>query len=244
MGWQLLTPEPADNTRQLSAAQDWWHPCWLCKRKDMGKNWYDFQTLVNLEHEKYMAMLTPFGLWEWVVMPMGMRNSPVMHQRWVMLALQELIGKICHVYLDNIIIWLSLLMEHKKNVSMVLEALTKAQLYCSMKKSCLFTSYVDFLGHHISEKGIEVDSVKVARILNWLAPKTAKHIHQFLGLVRYIADFLPSLVSWLRAFLVCELGNFSLGCSAACFQMQPAAQSPTSSQMTKWCPSSAYWHHI
>jgi len=31
-----------------------------------------FQTLVHLDDIKYTAMLTPFGLWEWVIMPMGM----------------------------------------------------------------------------------------------------------------------------------------------------------------------------
>jgi hypothetical protein len=31
-----------------------------------------FQTLVHPDHIKYMATLTPFGLWEWVVMPMGL----------------------------------------------------------------------------------------------------------------------------------------------------------------------------
>jgi len=31
-----------------------------------------FQTLVHPEDIKYTVMLTPFGLWEWVIMPMGM----------------------------------------------------------------------------------------------------------------------------------------------------------------------------
>jgi hypothetical protein len=60
--------------------------------------------------------------------------------------------------------------EHKKNVAAVLEALTAAHLFCSIKKSTLFTEEINFLGHHISKKGIEVDNTKVARILNWLSP--------------------------------------------------------------------------
>jgi hypothetical protein len=83
--------------------------------------------------------------------------------------------------------------EYKLNVAMVLKALTAAQLYCSIKKSTLFTSQIDFLGHHILQKGIEVDTVKVMCILNWPSPKSAKDVHQFLGLVRYIAHFLPSI---------------------------------------------------
>jgi len=50
-----------------------------------------------------------------------------------------------------------------------------------------------FSGHHISEHSIEADPKKVERILNWLTPKSATEVQAFLGLVRYIADFLPLL---------------------------------------------------
>lgn len=125
-----------------------------------------FQMLINPDHIKYTATLTLFVLWKWVVMPMGIRNLPATHQQCITLALHELIGKICHVYLDNIIIWSLSLAQHKINVAMVLEALTKAHLVCSIKKSTLFESEMDFLGHHISTRGIEADSTKVTHILN------------------------------------------------------------------------------
>lgn len=152
-----------------------------------------FQTLVNPAHVKYTATLTPFGLWEWVVMPMGLRNSPATHQRRVTMALKAHIGRICHVYLDDIIIWSSSLEEHKANVSLVLEALRDAQLFCSMRKSQLFLEEVDFLGHHISRRGIEADVAKTEKILNWPTPRSAKDVRRFLGLVRYIGSFLPAL---------------------------------------------------
>jgi hypothetical protein len=152
-----------------------------------------FQTLVHPDHVKYTATLMPFGLWEWVVMPMGLRNSPATHQRRVTLALTDLIGKICHVYLDDIIIWSSSLAEHKINMARVLEALRTLQLYCSLKKSQLFCTEIDFLGHHISARGIEADTTKVERIMDWPAPTSAKHVRQFLGIIRYISAFLPGL---------------------------------------------------
>jgi hypothetical protein len=152
-----------------------------------------FQTLVHPEHVKYTATLTPFGPWEWVVMPMGLRNSLATHQRHITLALKDLIRQICHVYLDNFIIWSLCIAEHKKNVGAILEALKVANLYCSLKKSMLFSTEVDFLGHHISTRGIEADSSKVTRILKWPALTTAKDVRQFLGLMCYISTFLPSL---------------------------------------------------
>jgi Reverse transcriptase (RNA-dependent DNA polymerase) len=107
--------------------------------------------------------------------------------------LRALIGKICHVYLDDIIIWLDSLEEHKRNVCAVLDALRAAQLYCSVKKSQLFGREVDFLGHHISIQGIEADPKKVERIINWPIPTSATDVRAFLGLVHDITDFLPLL---------------------------------------------------
>jgi hypothetical protein len=157
-----------------------------------------FQTRMHPDSVKYTAVNTPFGLYEWLVMPMGLRNSPAMHQRRVCSALHALIGRICHVYLDDIIIWSNSFEEHEQNITLVLEAHRKAQLYCSVKKSILFASEVDFLEHHISEWGIEPDAKKVEQIINWPRPKCATEVRAFLGLVRYVADFLPLLVDHTR----------------------------------------------
>jgi hypothetical protein len=78
----------------------------------------------------------------------------------------------------------------------VLEALHDASLYCSLKKSELFTMEIDFLGHHISRRGIEADPKKAERIVNWLTPKSTTEVCAFLGLVRYLADFLPNLAEY------------------------------------------------
>lgn len=108
--------------------------------------------------------------------------------------LSNLIGQICHVYLDDIIIWSLSLAEHKANIALVLEALRAAQLYCLTKKSSLFATEVHFLGHDISVEGIATDGSKVERVLHWQVLTSVKQVQQFLGLVRYISMFLPMLV--------------------------------------------------
>ena len=40
-----------------------------------------FQTLMHPDDAHLTAVNTPFGLYEWLVMPMGLRNSPAIHQR-------------------------------------------------------------------------------------------------------------------------------------------------------------------
>ena len=82
------------------------------------------------------------------------------------MALRKYIRRICHVYLDNIMIWLSSVDEHQRNVWTILQALREADLYCLVKKLQLFTTELDFLGHHISERGVEPDGWKVESCLS------------------------------------------------------------------------------
>lgn len=157
-----------------------------------------FQTKVHPDDMKFLAVHTPWGLYEWTVMPMGVRNAPAAHQRRMSVALRHLIGKICHVYLDDIIIWSQTVEEHERNVRMVLEALRGAHLFCSPKKTSLFNMEIDFLGHHISARGVEPDKSKIARILDWPVPRRANDVRSFLGLVRYLANHLPALAEHTR----------------------------------------------
>jgi hypothetical protein len=114
------------------------------------------------------------------------------------IALRPLIGKICHAYLDDIIIWSQNVAEHVRNVRLVLDALQKASLFCSPKKTSLFCTEIDFLGHHISASRIEADASKAKRILDWPVPKSASDIRSYLGLVRYLDQFLPNLADHTR----------------------------------------------
>lgn len=110
--------------------------------------------------------------------------------------LRYLIGKICHVYLDDIIIWSQMMAEHEQNICLVLQALQEVHLFCSPKKTLLFCNEINFLGHHILACGIEPDPKKVQRILDWPTPKSLVDIHSFGGLIRYLADHLPQLAKF------------------------------------------------
>jgi len=153
-----------------------------------------FQTRVHPDDIHLMAVTTPFGLYEWLAMAMGLQNSPPIHQQCVTTALRELIGKICHIYLDDIIIWSENIADHITHVRAVMDALQKAWLYCNPNKCQFFLLEVDFLGHHISSRGIEANSSKVNKILDWPVPKSCTDVHLFLGLVRYISVYLLQLV--------------------------------------------------
>src|ERR1700691_4220104 len=123
-----------------------------------------FQTRVHPDDIHLTAVTTPLGLYEWLVMPMGLRNSPPIHQRRMTAALRKYIGKICHIYLDDIVIWSDMVEQHAEHIRLILTALRNACLYCNPKKCEFFTLELEFLGHHISAHGIEAQSSKVDKI--------------------------------------------------------------------------------
>jgi hypothetical protein len=152
-----------------------------------------FQTHVHPDDVCKTAVTTPFGLYEWLMMPMGLKNAPAIQQRRVVAALREHIGTFCHVYLDDIIIWPDNVKDHVRHIDTIMNALRKNKLYCNPKKSEFFIEEVIFLGHKISKKGIEACSSKVDKILTWPRPTSMTEVRRFLGLVRYLAAFLPKL---------------------------------------------------
>jgi hypothetical protein len=133
-----------------------------------------FQTHIHPDDIHLTAIRTPWGLYKWTVMPQGGCNAPSTHQCYMTDALWELIGKICHVYLDNIIIWLQTVEEHERNCE---DALQKANLFCNEQKSNLFATELIFLGYVISGNGIKPNPCKTDQITNWQHPTMARSLH-------------------------------------------------------------------
>ena len=119
-----------------------------------------FHTHIHPEDIHKTAVTTPLGAYEWCVMPMGLCNSPPIHQRRVMTVLRKHIRVICHVYMDDIIVWSQTIEEHERHVRIILQALPSqdAGLYINKKKTKLFCYETSFLGHIISQEGIKADS--------------------------------------------------------------------------------------
>ena len=123
----------------------------------------------------------------------GWKNAPPIHQCQMTVALREYIGRFCHVYIDDVVIWSNNLEEHHEHVDLIMQALQHSHLYLNAKKCQFFVTELDFLGHHISARGIKPQSSKCDKIMRWPKPRSATDVQSFLGLVRYIAGFLPKL---------------------------------------------------
>ena len=110
--------------------------------------------------------------------------------------LWDYIGKFCAVYIDDIAIWSDSVEKHTEHVRLVLKKLREAGICASIKKSVLFADEIHFLGHTISFWGVEPAQTKVDKVLAAHIPASPSDIKEFLGLVNYIAQFLPGLSEW------------------------------------------------
>lgn len=130
---------------------------------------------------------------------MGLRNAPSIYQQRVTHALRGLLGQICHIYLNNIIISSTDQQTQITYMREVFNALRRAKLFINPRKTKLLCMEVDFLGHHILARGIEADNGKVEKILSWPQPKSATKTRSFLGLVWYVSSSIPKLAEQASA---------------------------------------------
>lgn len=138
------------------------------------------------------------GHYEFIRMPFGLKNAPATFQRAMNSILHGLIGNICYVYLDDIIIFGSSLENHLDNIQTVFERLTKNNLKIQLDKCEFLKRETEFLGHVITPEGIKPNPDKVKQILNWALPKTQKQIKQFLGLTGYYRRFIKDYAKLCR----------------------------------------------
>src|SRR5262245_24085359 len=106
--------------------------------------------------------------------------------------LREVSGKICVVYLDDIIIYSKTYEQHIKDLYTVISLLYKANLQIKWKKCKFFMTKVKFLGHEISKEGINTDPEKIEVMKNLPTPKNRKNIQEVMGLFQYYKAFVPN----------------------------------------------------
>lgn len=151
------------------------------------------KTAFNVEH----------GHFEFLRMPMGLKNSPSTFQRVMDNVLRELQNTICLVYLDDIIVFSTSLQEHMSNLEKVFQKLRESNFKIQMDKSEFLKLETAYLGHVIGKDGIKPNPDKIAAIKKYPLPKTTTEIKRFLGLLGYYRKFIPDFAKIAKPMTQC-----------------------------------------
>lgn len=146
---------------------------------------------------KITAFWTPFGRYVWKRLPFGLSCSPEIFQQKLQQALQGLDG--IEVLVDDILIAgrgnteTEAVEHHNRNLMALLQRCRDVGIKLNKAKMKLNQSEVRFFGHVLSKEGLKPDPQKAVAISSMEAPKDAAALQRFLGLVNYMAKFIPKL---------------------------------------------------
>ena len=150
---------------------------------------------------------TKDGLYEWLVMPFGLSNTPSIVMRLMNEALKIFLVKFLIVYLDDILIFDKTKEENFEHVRQVLQILKEEKLMINLKKCSFMQEEIVYLGFVISTDGLRMDPKKVKEILEWPTLENVGEVRSFQGLASFYKRFIRNFNSICNAMTTTMRGD-------------------------------------
>jgi len=174
-------PNMEDLTTQLAGTR-------VYSKLDLKKGYH--QIPVNPSDIPKTAVITPFGLFEFVRMPFGLKNAGMSFQRFM----DQLFGQLdfTFVYLDDILVASKDESSHLLHLQHTLQVLKDSGLVLNKNKCQFMQKEVEYLGHKITPAGISPLPSGVEAVAAYPRPTTVKELQGLLGLVNFYRRFIPA----------------------------------------------------
>lgn len=153
---------------------------------DLTKGYW--QVPLSEDSREKSAFVTPYGLYEFLVMPFGMKTSPATFIR--------LMDKVLHdeknvvTYFDDIVIFSDSWESHLEDIENVVKKLQEANLTVRPSKCKIGATQLKCLGHIVGNGSVTPDPSKVQAIQDFPLPVTKKNLKSFLGLTGYYRAYI------------------------------------------------------
>lgn len=99
----------------------------------------------------------------------------------------------CEVIVDDILVCRKDDDTHDRWLVQVLERAWKVNLKLCQDKCEIKTKKCMYIGHQLAAEGLQPDAQKVAAISRMCEPTCKKDLQHFMGMIRYLAKFIPNL---------------------------------------------------
>ncbi len=141
------------------------------------------------------AFSTPSGHYDWLRLPMGLRNAPLTFQRMVNSLFSGIIGDGMFCYLDDLIIVSKDLESHQHKLDLVFTKLEEACLPAKFSKCDFLKSRIEFLGNVVDGEGIHTVDSKINAVKHFPTSQNVENVCSFLGHAGYYRAFVRNFAS-------------------------------------------------
>ena len=114
-------------------------------------------------------------------MPFGATNAPAAFQWLMESCLGDLNLTWCIIYLDDVVVYAPTVAEHLIRLEAVFQKFKEAGLKLIPSKYELFKKSIAYLGHFVSEEGVETDPKKIVAVLDWPRAHNVHTVRNFLS---------------------------------------------------------------
>ena len=156
---------------------------------DLVRGYY--QVEIDEDSRPFTAFSTTRNHYQFKRLAFGLKNSGIAFQRNMQQILSPLSSSNIVVYIDDILIMSETFEEHLLLVRKVLHTLATYNIKIKVKKCEFFKKNVSFLGHLLSEDGIEKSPDFVDKVKTFHKPTTITELGKFLGLINFQRKFIP-----------------------------------------------------
>lgn len=151
------------------------------------------------------AIITPFGLFEFMVMTFGLCNAAQTFQRFIHEVTRPL--PFCFPYIDDILIASKDPEEHENHLQLLFKRLQDFGMVINVAKCTFGAAEVEFLGHVVSKEGVKPLPEKIQALLNFPEPENVCDLKRFLGILNFYRPFLPHAASMQSPLYALQKGN-------------------------------------
>lgn len=149
------------------------------------------QCELDVQSRPLTTFSTQWGMFRYKRLVFGVCCAPEKFQKAMEAILSDCKNVI--IYIDDILIFGTTTEEHDRCLKKVLSTLEEKGVMLNAGKCKLNQEEITFLGHKLTNDGIFPSRDKTLAIGQFRAPKDKEELRSFLGLVCYVARFIPNL---------------------------------------------------
>lgn len=155
---------------------------------DLRKGYY--QCPLTDRARPLTAFVTPFGLYQFRMMPFGLRNAPATFQRLMATVTEGMTN--CACYIDDLCLYNNDWKSHIQNLREILTRLRSAGLTINLPKCEFGKARITYLGHTVGQGQVLPKEANVKAISNFDRPKSKREVKRFLGMTGFYRKFVQN----------------------------------------------------